>query len=47
MGHFEVAMGASTNGVDYSFGNSFSIKLSKFINKMNILKEKGTSGSCG
>lgn len=37
VGHFEVAMSASTNGVDYSLGNSLSIELSKLVNKMNIL----------
>jgi hypothetical protein len=37
MGDFKMAMGSSTNCMNYSFGNSLSIKLGKFINKMDIL----------
>jgi hypothetical protein len=45
MSDFEVAMGAMSLGVYDSFGDSFSVKLSELVNKVEILKENWPSGS--
>jgi len=39
LGDFEITMGTSSLSVDNSFRNSFSVKVSKLVNQVEVLKE--------